>query len=550
MDSTTARIVLDLPETGSLGDDEIQEAFREKSKEYHPDTSDLANAREKFLKVKKAREVLLAANTSQSSGTQSSPSQTESTQRNETARNPTGNSNSSSDSHSNQDSTETSQANHWRKTSEWTTNRDTSSNWRDNKASSTTRNEEAESREEEHQKQGSTTTTETNTTGGADGDRTSRHQQAWENNANWDPNYGFNGGGYLGVGEFPDRPPSRSRIIHLLAIIVGCIATALLSRGQYNALKESSAASKVIEPALSIRLAFGIPSLLAVAGTFRKVQILWRFFSLPRVFLAVIGGSAVPVIVHSTVTGLSLPEAAGVAAIGSGSMMGILALSRRTEEEQEIPTVDEWLNVTPSITWLPGGVFTLLALHTPVYLASQSFGGLYYESFKLYFILIGPAVGLAFLISCTRLMRREEITPGTTLASMMIIGAIIHLPVIEPIIPVRLLGGGGYYTASTGVLFSGILTTILAVSWHFLFAALVEVLFMGWDVGWHKQPTNQLVPYTVWSALIGAGVGVAIWAIWPTYQIPVGHNIAHQYLVAGIALFAYTYGVVTDPIVD
>src|SRR6056297_503968 len=39
-------------------EDEIQQAYREKATEYHPDVSDDPNAEEKFKKVKKAKEVL------------------------------------------------------------------------------------------------------------------------------------------------------------------------------------------------------------------------------------------------------------------------------------------------------------------------------------------------------------------------------------------------------------------------------------------------------------------------------------------------------------
>ncbi|MUV91156.1 DnaJ domain-containing protein, partial [Halapricum sp. CBA1109] len=38
--------------------EEIQEAYRKKAREYHPDVSDDPDAEEKFKKVKKAKEVL------------------------------------------------------------------------------------------------------------------------------------------------------------------------------------------------------------------------------------------------------------------------------------------------------------------------------------------------------------------------------------------------------------------------------------------------------------------------------------------------------------
>jgi hypothetical protein len=335
-----------------------------------------------------------------------------------------------------------------------------------------------------------------------------------------------------------------------LAIIIGCIATALLSRGQYNALKDSTAASRVIEPFLSMGLAFTTPAVLIIAGTFRKVKILWRFLRLPRVYLPIIGGGAAPIIIQSVEANLSVHTATLAALAGSGLLMSVLVVIRHSSEDQNIPTIDEWLNIKPGLTWLPGGVFPLLALHTPVYITSQSFHLLYYESFKYYFLLIGPSLLLAYAVSRTRVMNREEIAPGTVLVSMMIIGLVIHLPWFEPIMPGHLLSGTDYYAASSGVRFLGILLTILAISWHFLFAAIVEVLLMGWDVGWHKLPSKQPVPYTVWSGLIGAGIGVIIWAVWPTYQTPVAYPAAHQYLIGGVGIFAYVYGITTDPITD
>jgi curved DNA-binding protein CbpA len=555
MDSNTARNVLGLPQDGYLDDDDIQEAFREKSKQYHPDTSDLADAREKFLEVKKAREVLLSDGTTRSSQSNSSTTQGGTTQSSTSSRNSTDTHNSSSDPRSKSrtgNTWQTSQSDWRNKTSDWTGDEGPSDDWRTNRTGSSTRRRGSKSYKESHQRKQNTSNTETETQresgDGTIGDRTDRHQQAWEDNYTWDPYYGFSRGGYFGVDEFPERPHSRSRIYHLLAVIVGCIATALLSRGQYNALKDSTAASRVIEPFVSLSLSFAAPSVLAVEGTFRKVKILWRFLRLPRVYLSILGGSAAPVIIQSAVTNLSVPTAILVAAVGSGSLLSALSVRRYPTEDEDIPTVEEWLNISPRLTWLPGGVFFLLALHTPVYIASQSFHLLYYGSFKFYFILIGPSLALAYIASRTGLSEQGKIGTEATLASMVVIGLVVHFPWFEPIMPGYLLSEAGYYAASSGLRPRGILLTILALSWHFLFAAVVEVLLMGWDVGWHKLPSEQLVPYTAWNALTGAGIGVIIWAIWPAYQAPVAYPFAHQYLIGGIAIFTYVYGIITDPI--
>ncbi|AUG49424.1 hypothetical protein BVU17_17730 (plasmid) [Haloarcula taiwanensis] len=553
MDSNTARNVLDLPQNRYLDDDDIQKAFREKSKEYHPDTSDLPNARKKFLEVKKARKVLLAAETSKSSQSNSSTTQGGNTQSTSPTGNATDAHNSSPNSRSESRTESKSQATQssWQnETHGQTRNREVSNDWRTNRAGSSTGNQESASDKEQHQRKQTSSETKAETESGEKtvDDRTKIHQQAWEEFTSWEPFYGFRGGGYLGVKAFPKRPPSRSRIFHLFAVIVGCIATAFLSRGQYNALSDSTAASRVIEPDISLRLSFTIPSVLAITGTFRKIKVLWRFLRLPRVFLSILGGVAAPITVQSVVTDLSVPTATLVAAAGSGGLMSVLAVSRYPNKDQDIPTVDEWLNISPTLTWLPGGVFFLLALHTPVYMASQSFHLLYYGSFKFYFVLIGPSLALAY--TYTRLIGGREVPTGTTLVSMMVIGLVVHFPWFEPIMPGYLLSEGGYYSVSNGIRPRGILLTILALSWHFLFAAIVEVLFMGWDVGWHKIPSKQQIPYTVWSALTGAGVGVIIWAMWPTYQAPVAYPFAHQYLIGGVAIFAYVYGIIIDPITD
>jgi len=551
MDSNTARIVLDLPKGGSLDDDDIQKAFREKSKEYHPDTSDLPNAREKFLEVKKARKVLLAGDTTQSSASTSATSQTDPSQSNGTNSTTSNNSGSSSNRQSSSTERTESGRTNWRsETSNWSNNRGSSGGWRGNRAGSSTRNQEVNDDGGVNQHTETTTTTDTETTEETTEDGTDIHQRTWKRLCRWDQYHGFDGGGYLGVDEFPERPPSRSRIFHLLAIIIGCIATALLSKGQYNALKNSTGASRVIEPSLSLRVAFGMQALFAILGTFHKAKFILRFLRFPRVFLSVIGGAMIPVIVHSKIMTLSVTEAAAVAVIGSGSMMSILVLIRRITGKQSIPTIDEWADIVPKMSWVPGGVLPLLLLQTPVYISSQAFPTLYYASFKFYFILLVPAIALGVILSYTELMISDKVTPAGTLISMMIIGTIVHLPWFEPIMPGRLLAGTSYYAVSEGIRYRGILITILAISWHFLFVTIIEVLFMGWDVRWHKQSSNQRLLYTVWSTLTGAGIGVAIWAMWPTYQIPIEYHAAHQYLVGGVALFAYTYGIVTEPIAD
>ncbi|ERH12101.1 MAG: DnaJ-class molecular chaperone with C-terminal Zn finger domain protein, partial [halophilic archaeon J07HB67] len=40
------------------GEEEIQQAYRQKATEYHPDVSDDPDAEEKFKQIKKAKEVL------------------------------------------------------------------------------------------------------------------------------------------------------------------------------------------------------------------------------------------------------------------------------------------------------------------------------------------------------------------------------------------------------------------------------------------------------------------------------------------------------------
>jgi DnaJ-class molecular chaperone len=183
MDSNTARSVLDLPRNGSLDEDDIQEAFREKSKEYHPDTSDLSNAREKFLEVKKAREVLLAAGTTQSSQSSSSTTQSSTSRSSNPNRNSADKQSSTSDPGSRSrtgNRTRTSQSGWQKETSSWASDGNTGGDWRADKASSSTREKESKGSSETHQRNQSSSKTETESEGESTGGRTKIHQQAWE----------------------------------------------------------------------------------------------------------------------------------------------------------------------------------------------------------------------------------------------------------------------------------------------------------------------------------------------------------------------------------
>lgn len=550
MNSKRARTVLELPPNGGLEDEDVQQAYREQAKKYHPDTSDHSNAREKFLEIKKAREVLLAANTTQtseSSSTQSKQSRT-TTSSTSTSSDRTSSS-SGSDTWSSSTASTNESHSDWRsETVGQSTQGGTGTDWQANTTSSETHQQKRNWTETDTgtDRQTEQSDEQDTTSSGAEG-RTKAHQRAWDT-FDWETNHGFSASGYLGVDEFPERPPSRSRIGHFVAVLLGCIATALFSRGQYQKAKSETASSRVIEPEMAVRASFGMPVLLAAGAAFRKAKLLWRFFLLPRVFLSITGGAVAPVVIHSVVTPLSVFTASGVAIGGAGTMMGLLALWRHDTADNEIPTVDKWLDAPPVMSWLPGGALVLVGIHTPFYLASRSFPRVYYESFQFYLVLLGAGIVVAFLLSQTSVISETKVTPGVTVLSMIGIGVLIHLPWFEPMMPGYVLFGPDYYSASSGYRFDGILMTIWAMSWVPLTVAVMEVLTLGWDVGWHKLPSEQSVPYTVWNALVGGGIGVVIWAVWPAYPAPVDYHIAHQYLVAGTALFVYVYGIVTDPI--
>jgi hypothetical protein len=92
--------------------------------------------------------------------------------------------------------------------------------------------------------------------------------------------------------------------------------------------------------------------------------------------------------------------------------------------------------------------------------------------------------------------------------------------------------------------------SLWAVSWHLFAVAAIELLCMGWEVGWHKKPADQPIPYTVWATVTAGGIGLAVWVGLKAVQTQVALGPLHGALVVGMMLVAYVYGVTMDPIAD
>ncbi|WP_080509782.1 J domain-containing protein [Haloarcula marismortui] len=639
MNTEEARTELGFTADETLSEKKVKDAFREKSKEYHPDASDHPNARERFLNIKQARKVLLADETVASSKTSSTTSQSNSsatetadqssTSRTNTtsssSRSSTSSSGNSSTSSSNQSSESSSsrsstRSRSWRNNKvDWSSGADGDAEWRDQRAGSSTRSE-GTNRTSNDFDQTSTTRTGTNTskTGtetSETGTETSeaetetsetsdantydpdnRVHENWRSESNgqtesdneahgneseapneyispntisaqnirdrykahrqerdWTPHY-VGEGGYLGVETFPQRPTGRSRLIHLLVVFFGLIATALLGRGQYIALKNATEDSPAVEPKATVQNVFLVPAKSVLALTpFRLVSAV-SFLRFPRVYLPVLGGILAPYIINRTLADLSIAEAAGAATAGSGVLMAGVALGRYNSSDSTLPISSWWAeNQAPEYTWGLGGALLLLLAHAATAAVAEATVGLYYDAFLLYAVAVAPFVPIILLMSFMsppKILRYPGMALLGTVILIPVFGIVTHHPEFKEIMFGTLLFGEGYYPATSGYRTTGAIMSIWAVSWHLLAVAALELLCVGWEVSWHKQSKEQPLPYTVWGAVTAAGLGVTIWGGLQVVRGQMPPETLHTSLVAGMILFAYIYGVVVDPIVE
>jgi len=370
--------------------------------------------------------------------------------------------------------------------------------------------------------------------------------------ADLSPTYTQEDGGYF-FDVFPQRPYGRSRIIHWVAILVGCISFALFSRAERNVVEEAADGSRVIQPRVYFK-AVTNPTFFAMVVFEGKLKALCRFVTLPRVFLSVIGGAFAPIIAHTYLTELTVATASGTSVLGAGILISGLSLTRYGNPDSEIPSVAPWENLPdPDAIWRPGAVLVLLTVHSLFYFATTRVPGLYYESLEFYSVLFFLSIPLCWLT--LRLVWkgnvRDDISllfPAVHIPAMVALGIIIHLPWASPVVPDYLLFGARHPV--TGSQIDGAIYAVSTVGWHVLLIAVIDTLLVGWDVTWHKRPTPQPVPYTVWSTLLGAGVGVVLWSIWPGYQAPVIYHEFHQSLILGLVLFTYSHGVLVEPVTD
>jgi len=611
MDTDKARTELGFTADETLSEKKVKDAFREKSKEYHPDASDHPNARERFLDIKQARKVLLARETAASSQDTSSTTQSDSSTSGTTDQSSTNrSSSSSSSSRSSSSSSSRSSSSSWRdKKGNWPGEEDTDTEWRNRKASSSTRREKTNQTSGNFGRTNSTRTSNTTDSSGSEtetsetdstntsdgpnydvnknwrsdpdeqGDTDGEDSQsgsgvnkkyisadtissqsirerykAHRESRNWMPHYAGKAGGYLGVETFPQRPTGRSRLVHLLVILVGLIATALLGRGQYIALRNATEDSSAIEPKTTVQNVFLVPAKSMLALTpFRLVSAV-SFLRFPRVYLPVLGGMLAPYILNRALADLSIAEATGAATAGSGVLMAGVALGRYNSSDSTIPISSWWAeNQAPEYTWALGGALLLLFAHAATAAVAEATVGLYYDAFLLYAVAVAPFVPIILLMS---LMSPPKILryPGMALLGTVILipvfGVITHHPEFKEIMFGTLLFGEGYYPATSGYRTTGAIMSIWAVSWHLLVVAALELLCIGWEVSWHKQSEEQPLPYTVWGTATAAGLGVTIWGGLQVVRGQMPPETLHTSLVVGMMLFAYIYGVVVDPIVE
>jgi len=538
MKANKAYSVLELSHGATEGD--IEEAYREKVKEHHPDTSDDPNATAKFLEIKEAKKVLLSQTSSNQTGTGRNSKQKKSDERpsetHETSKQKT----STNQSGSNRTSSSTSNTSDWRshRTTQTTSSsysKSDESDWRSQRTTRTT----ASSTNNSHSQN---ETSDSTSTGGSSQDR--GHQSTNERGGKNRVSNDTSDKNWRDI--FPRKPTERNVIVHLVAVYLYSLFDNFISpRKDREEQLSLSCLSPIIDQTMIIGYMFP-----------EKVRTVLRHAKLETGIVSVIVGVTPAILVTAFYQKLTWVEGSAFVATCTFGYIGWVLFIQETGSTPLSQFTTSPTDIVSPSPWTPLGGIVLLFAFIPFYKVAEFIPKPFYDSLQFFPFLAIYSIPVLFAIEWVYLRLKGDTTRVTVtgfkgqlwtlIGAMILIGFVVHTPPFTIIAPGVLLEQPDIYNPNNDIFLNGIIVSIWSAMWYLFIAGALELVDIGWNrchTDWH----NNLPARIFWNGCVSATVGVIIWSLIPVSSVPKGLPTAFGHLLLLCGLSLYVYGIATEP---